>query len=179
MAAGAASCPVWRGAAEGDSGNAVASRAWKGERPDLLPLCGTGTGAGCFLPASFLPPTHIAGTGSTMPLHDKFGRQITDVRISVTDRCNFRCVYCRSADPENYRPENELLTWPELVRVARVLRSLGLQKVRVTGGEPMIRPGVIEFISSLHALGFPDVSMTTNGQLLVEKCDDLIRAGLN
>jgi len=114
-----------------------------------------------------------------MPLHDKFGREITDVRISVTDRCNFRCVYCRSADPENYRPENELLTWPELVRVARVLRSLGLQKVRVTGGEPMIRPGVIEFISSMRDLGFPDVSMTTNGQLLVEKCGDLIRAGLN
>jgi len=113
-----------------------------------------------------------------MALHDKFGRQITDVRISVTDRCNFRCVYCRSADPENYRPDDELLSWDELERVARVLRGLGLEKVRVTGGEPMVRPGVVEFIARLHALGFPDLSMTTNGQLLVEKCDDLIHAGL-
>ncbi|HKO03153.1 MAG TPA: GTP 3',8-cyclase MoaA [Candidatus Acidoferrales bacterium] len=113
-----------------------------------------------------------------MPLHDKFGRQITDVRISVTDRCNFRCVYCRSADPENYRPEEELLTWAELERVARVLRGLGLEKVRVTGGEPMARPGVVEFIARLRGLGFPDVSMTTNGQMLAEKCDALVRAGL-
>ncbi len=121
---------------------------------------------------------HIAGTGATMPLHDKFGRQITDVRISVTDRCNLRCVYCRSADPENYRPEDELLTWTELERVARVLRGLGLEKVRVTGGEPMVRPGVVEFISRLRGLGFPDVSMTTNGQLLAEQCSALVRAGL-
>jgi len=113
-----------------------------------------------------------------MPLHDKFGRQITDVRISVTDRCNFRCVYCRSADPENYRPEEELLTWDELVRVARVLRGMGLEKVRVTGGEPMVRPGVVEFIARLRDLGFPDLSMTTNGQLLAERCEPLVRAGL-
>jgi len=114
-----------------------------------------------------------------MQLHDKFGRRITDVRISVTDRCNFRCVYCRSADPENYRPEDELLTWDELVRLARVLHSLGLEKVRVTGGEPMIRPGVIEFISRLRDLGFHDLSMTTNGQLLAESCQSLVRAGLH
>jgi cyclic pyranopterin phosphate synthase len=114
-----------------------------------------------------------------VPLHDKFGRQITDVRISVTDRCNFRCVYCRSADPENYRPTDELLTWEELERVARVLYAMGLQKVRVTGGEPMVRPGVVDFIARLHDLGFEDLSMTTNGQLLVESCDRLIRAGLH
>ena len=112
-------------------------------------------------------------------LNDRFGRRITDVRISVTDRCNFRCVYCRSADPENYRPDDELLSWPELTRVARILRGLGIEKVRVTGGEPMVRPGVIDFISNLHALGFPDLSMTTNGQLLAQSCDALLRAGLN
>ncbi|HUJ41439.1 MAG TPA: GTP 3',8-cyclase MoaA [Candidatus Acidoferrales bacterium] len=114
-----------------------------------------------------------------MQLHDKFGRRMTDVRISVTDRCNFRCVYCRSADPENYRPENELLSWDELVRVARVLHGLGLEKVRVTGGEPMVRPGVIEFISRLRDLGFHDLSMTTNGQMLAESCDRLVDAGLH
>ena len=115
----------------------------------------------------------------SLALHDKFGRRITDVRISVTDRCNFRCVYCRSADPENYRPDDELLTWPEFARVARVLRGLEIEKVRVTGGEPMVRPGVIDFIGQLHDIGFPDLSMTTNGQLLAEKCDEMIRAGLN
>ena len=114
-----------------------------------------------------------------MPLHDKFGRRITDVRISVTDRCNFRCVYCRSADPENHCPEDELLSWDELVRVARVLHGLGLEKVRVTGGEPMVRPGVVEFISRLRDIGFHDLSMTTNGQMLAESCDSLVRAGLH
>ena len=114
-----------------------------------------------------------------MPLHDKFGRQITDVRISVTDRCNFRCVYCRSADPENYRPEDELLSWEELVRVARVLHGLGLEKVRVTGGEPMVRPGVVEFISRLRDIGFHDLSMTTNGQMVADSCDRLVKAGLH
>ena len=55
-----------------------------------------------------------------MTLHDKFGRQITDLRISITDRCNFRCVYCRSADPENYREHDEILSWPELERLAGI-----------------------------------------------------------
>ena len=72
-------------------------------------------------------------------LTDKFGRQITDLRISVTDRCNFRCVYCRSADPENHMAEHKLLSWDELERLARILVSLGIRKVRVTGGEPLVR----------------------------------------
>ena len=67
-----------------------------------------------------------------MNLHDKFGRQITDLRISVTDRCNFRCVYCRSADPENYRDHDEILSWPELDRLARVFLGLGIRKIRIT-----------------------------------------------
>ncbi|NDQ56008.1 MAG: GTP 3',8-cyclase MoaA [Acidipila sp.] len=114
-----------------------------------------------------------------MPLLDKFGRQITDLRISVTDRCNFRCVYCRSADPENYRPVDELLQWDELERLARVLLALGIRKVRVTGGEPMVRPGVEEFIARLKKLGVQDLSMTTNGQLVAERCHALIAAGLD
>ena len=76
-----------------------------------------------------------------MPLIDKFGRQIYDLRVSVTDRCNFRCVYCRSADPENYRDRNEILTWAELDRLAAVFVGLGIRKVRVTGGEPLDGPG--------------------------------------
>src|SRR6185437_15207900 len=113
-----------------------------------------------------------------MTLHDKFGRQITDLRISVTDRCNFRCVYCRSADPENYRDHDELLTWPELDRLAQVFVSLGIRKIRVTGGEPLVRDGVEDFIRRLAAHGVEDLSITTNGHLLGERVDRLIAAVL-
>src|SRR3989440_11013873 len=114
----------------------------------------------------------------TMTLHDKFGRQITDLRISITDRCNFRCVYCRSADPENYRDHDEILSWPELDRIARIFLSLGIRKIRITGGEPLVREGVEDYIARLHALGVVDLSMTTNGHLLAERCDRLLAAGL-
>ncbi|HUL16252.1 MAG TPA: GTP 3',8-cyclase MoaA [Terriglobales bacterium] len=113
-----------------------------------------------------------------MPLHDRFGRQITDLRISITDRCNFRCVYCRSADPENYRDHAEILSWSELDRLARVFHRLGIRKVRITGGEPLVRDGVEAYLSRLAALGFPDLSMTTNGFLLGDRCPSLIAAGL-
>src|ERR1700676_1993065 len=104
-----------------------------------------------------------------MSLHDKFGRQITDLRISVTDRCNFRCVYCRSADPENYRDHDEILTWRELERLARLFVDLGIRKVRVTGGEPLVRGGVIEFIAKLREFEGPDFSMTQKGHLLSQR----------
>jgi GTP 3',8-cyclase len=113
-----------------------------------------------------------------MTLHDKFDRQITDLRISVTDRCNFRCVYCRSADPENYRDHDEILSWPELQRLARIFKDLGIRKMRVTGGEPLVRPGVQEFISHLHSLGVEDISMTTNGHQLADRFQALVSAGL-
>ena len=113
-----------------------------------------------------------------MSLYDKIGRQITDLRISVTDRCNFRCVYCRSADPENYRDHDEILSWAELRRLAGIFVSLGIRKVRITGGEPLVREGVEEFIAHLKALGVQDLSITTNGHLLAERCERLIAAGL-
>jgi len=113
-----------------------------------------------------------------MTLHDKFGRPITDLRISITDRCNFRCVYCRSADPENYRDHDEILSWPELDRLARIFVHLGIRKIRITGGEPLVRDGVEDCIARLRALGVEDLSMTTNGHLLAERCDRLIAAGL-
>src|SRR5260370_17712820 len=113
-----------------------------------------------------------------MALHDKFGRQITDLRISITDRCNFRCVYCRSADPENYRDHGEILSWPELDRLASIFLSLGIRKIRITGGEPLVPEGVEDYIARLHALGAEDLSMTTNGHPLAERCDRLLAAGL-
>lgn len=114
-----------------------------------------------------------------MSLFDKFGRQITDLRISVTDRCNFRCVYCRSADPENYREHHEILSWAELERLARIFVSLGIQKVRLTGGEPLVRNGLEKYVAYLKSLGVVDLSMTTNGHLLADRCEALLAAGLH
>ena len=113
-----------------------------------------------------------------MSLHDQFGRQITDLRISVTDRCNFRCFYCRSADPENYQEHDRILSWSEFERLGRVFRDLGIRKVRVTGGEPLVRDGVEGFIARLSETGFDDLSMTTNGHLLSQRCEKLLAAGL-
>jgi GTP 3',8-cyclase len=114
-----------------------------------------------------------------MPLIDKFGRAITDLRVSVTDRCNFRCVYCRSADPGNHMAHDELLEWEEYERLVRILVRMGIRKVRVTGGEPLVRPGIESFIGRLKPIGVQDLSMTTNGHLLAERCDKLIAAGLD
>jgi len=114
-----------------------------------------------------------------MSLYDKFGRQITDLRISVTDRCNFRCVYCRSADPENYRDHGEILSWVELERLGRIFVSLGIRKVRITGGEPLVRDGVEKFLGYLRRIGVEDLSMTTNGHLLAARCESLMAAGLH
>jgi len=122
--------------------------------------------------------TRVQDHSQQMTLHDKFGRQITDLRISITDRCNFRCVYCRSADPENYREHDEILSWAELDRLAGIFLRLGIRKVRITGGEPLVRQGVEEFVARLHALGVADLSMTTNGHLLAERCERLLAAGL-
>jgi len=114
-----------------------------------------------------------------MPLADKFGRPITDLRVSVTDRCNFRCVYCRSANPENHMPSADLLSWDEYERLVRIVVPMGIRKVRVTGGEPLVRPGVEDFIARLKAVGVQDVSMTTNGYMLAARCDRLVAAGMD
>jgi len=111
-------------------------------------------------------------------LRDKSGRAIQDLRISVTDRCNFSCVYCKSADPKNYFPHRDLLTWQEFLRLTQVLVGMGIRKVRVTGGEPLLRDGVVDFVGSLHRLeGLTDVALTTNGYLLPELASKLAAAG--
>jgi len=113
-------------------------------------------------------------------LKDSYGRDIHDLRISVTDRCNFRCVYCKSADPKNYVPHRELLDWDEFLRLARIMTRLGIRKVRVTGGEPLLRPGIIDFLSQLSQIdGIQDLALTTNGYLLAEMASDLARAGVH
>lgn len=110
-------------------------------------------------------------------LTDNFGRPITDLRVSITDRCNFRCVYCRSGETDV--PGAERLSFDEYERLVRILVGMGIRKVRVTGGEPLVRPGVAEFLARLKALGVRDLSLTTNGYTLAERIDGLIAAGLD
>src|ERR1700730_7320107 len=168
-------CPGDAAGNEGLAGNGRASRLERSRQRKSAPFSPAPdykhTDSGFFVYAA------IVGH-DVMTLHDKFGRQITDLRISVTDRCNFRCVYCRSADPENYRDHDEILSWPELDRLARVFLGLGIRKIRITGGEPLVRQGVEDYIARLHALGVEDLSMTTNGHLLAERCERLIQSGL-
>ena len=114
---------------------------------------------------------------------DTLGRPFRDLRISVTDRCNFRCPYCMPAEifGERYEflPKAELLTFEEMERVARILVGLGAQKVRITGGEPLVRNEVEKLIARLASIpGLDDLTMTTNGYLLPRKAEALKEAGL-
>jgi cyclic pyranopterin phosphate synthase len=116
-----------------------------------------------------------------MPLSDKFGRAITDLRISVTDRCNYKCVYCRTGNGGALYGE---LPFGDYLRMVRVLVSLGIQKIRITGGEPLLRQGVVDFVRELRSLaccgGEPlDLAITTNGHLLAGLAQPLKDAGLN
>jgi len=110
-------------------------------------------------------------------LRDSFGREISDLRVSVTDRCNYRCVYCRSG-ASGHAGSAEVLSWEELERLARVLVGLGIRKVRLTGGEPLLRQGLIGYIAFLSGLGVSDIALTTNGHLLAEMAAELRGAGL-
>ncbi len=111
-------------------------------------------------------------------LKDSYGRQIHDLRISVTDRCNFRCFYCKSADPMSY-PKTDPVPLDDFHRLARIFVGLGITKVRVTGGEPLLRSGIERFIGQLSSIpGLEDRALTTNGWLLADKARALAAAGL-
>jgi cyclic pyranopterin phosphate synthase len=113
---------------------------------------------------------------------DTLGRPLRDLRISVTDRCNFRCVYCMPKEVfgHDYRflPRRELLTFEEIERVARVFVGLGVNKLRITGGEPLVRRDLEVLIGQLAGLGDLDLTLTTNGALLAGKAQALADAGL-
>ncbi len=114
-----------------------------------------------------------------MPFLDSFERPISYLRISVTDRCNFRCLYCRPAEGIGLRRSHEILRFEEIERVARAAASLGINKVRLTGGEPLVRKGVVDLVEMLASIpGLDDISMTTNGALLAKYAEDLAQAGL-
>jgi cyclic pyranopterin phosphate synthase len=109
---------------------------------------------------------------------DAFGRIHSDLRISVTDRCNFRCSYCMPAEDMTWLPREGILTYEEIERVARVLKGLGVTAVRLTGGEPLVRANLPVLVRKLSALGFDDLSLTTNGVGLPHLARPLYDAGL-
>src|ERR1044071_4909694 len=114
-------------------------------------------------------------------LHDKHGRRISDLRISITDRCNYKCVYCRSGSDGPQFPE---LPIADYLRMARVFVSLGITKVRLTGGEPLLRKGLIDMVRELGTMltaeGEPlDIALTTTGHLLADLAQPLADAGLS
>jgi GTP 3',8-cyclase len=113
------------------------------------------------------------------PLVDSWGRQIKSVRVSVTDKCNFRCTYCMPAEGLEWLPKDEVLTFEEIARLVRVLAKMGVDEVRLTGGEPLVRrdlPTLVELLAATP--GVRDLSLTTNGILLDRLAEPLVRAGL-
>jgi cyclic pyranopterin phosphate synthase len=129
------------------------------------------------MPALSIPEAVAVHT----PLRDKFGRAISDLRLSVTDRCNYKCVYCRTG---NDGAQYDELALDEYLRLARVFVSLGIEKLRLTGGEPLLRKDLVEMVRELAKLHTPsgeklDIALTTNGHLLAELAQPLKDAGLN
>jgi cyclic pyranopterin phosphate synthase len=113
------------------------------------------------------------------PLVDTFGRQHDNLRISVTDKCNIRCFYCMPEGPIDYIRHDEILRYEEMARVARVASTLGVTKIRITGGEPLVRRDLDKFITMLTGLpGISDVALTTNAVLLADHAQRLYDAGL-
>ncbi len=126
---------------------------------------------------------HEYAKSGSMTLRDTFARPLRDLRISVTDRCNFRCVYCMPKEvfgrDFQFLPRAELLTFEEIARLARVFAAHGVEKLRITGGEPLVRRDLERLIAMLaETEGIRDFAMTTNGSLLAQKAQVLKNAGL-
>lgn len=180
--------------AEGVEGNVHASRAWKGNDRSAA-------SASLRLPFSRTIEISLFATRLSlfanlgrdrwrkakselrraMFLHDKHGRRISDLRISITDRCNYRCVYCRSGSDGPQFPEMPI---PDYLRMASVFVGLGIAKVRLTGGEPLLRKGLIEMVCELAQMrtlegATLDIAITTNGHLLADMAQPLADAGLS
>ena len=124
----------------------------------------------------------LAPVGSQGPVADTRGRRLHDLRISVTDRCNFRCVYCMPKDVFGrdypFLAHTELLTFEEITRVAKIFVDQGISKIRLTGGEPLLRRNIERLIEMLASIGNLDLTLTTNGALLAKKARSLRDAGL-
>jgi cyclic pyranopterin phosphate synthase len=114
------------------------------------------------------------------PLRDAHGRSITDLRVSVTDRCNFRCRYCMPAEGMDWLERDHVLSFEEIERLVRLLAGFGVTDVRLTGGEPLARRDFPQLVAKLRAIdGISDLSMTTNGYLLERHAAELVDAGID
>jgi len=112
-------------------------------------------------------------------ISDRLNRPVTDLRISVTDRCNYRCTYCMPSDKYEWIDRKEILSFEEITRLAGILITLGVQKIRITGGEPLLRRDLHRLIAALSGFeGVRDLCLTTNGSLLAEAAAELAAAGL-
>ena len=112
-------------------------------------------------------------------LTDQYGRRIKSMRISITDKCNFRCIYCMPAEGLPWLPKSEILTYEEMTRIARVATEMGIEQIRLTGGEPLVRRDVPELVRMLRPLpGLRSLSLTTNGTRLPQLVQPLAEAGL-
>jgi len=110
---------------------------------------------------------------------DRYGRRIDYLRISITDRCNLRCVYCMPPGGVEWKAHEEILTFEEIERFARIAAEEGISKIRLTGGEPLVRLGTVDHIRRLHeTTGIEAIALTTNGTLLARYAEDLAKAGL-
>ncbi len=126
------------------------------------------------------PPQPDSNSAWCGPLHDRFGRRHNNLRISVTDRCNIRCFYCMPAENVRFKPRAEILTFEEIERFVRVAAKMGVNKLRLTGGEPLVRAELPLLISKLCAIdGIDDIALTTNGILLADQAANLKAAGLH
>jgi cyclic pyranopterin phosphate synthase len=131
-----------------------------------------------FVPASSLVERNPTTLGGPRRLVDGYGRHISDLRISVTDRCNFRCVYCMPEEGMQWLKRETILSFDEIERLARIGVELGIEEVRLTGGEPTLRPGLPELVARLSRLPLRSLSLTTNGFLLRKLARPLAEAGL-
>ncbi|EAX47193.1 molybdenum cofactor biosynthesis protein A [Thermosinus carboxydivorans Nor1] len=113
-------------------------------------------------------------------MRDGYNRSIDYLRISVTDRCNFRCAYCMPPDGVKLLDHADILAYEEILYLIKVFNKYGVNKIRLTGGEPLVRKGIVDFIRALSSLGIiDDLSLTTNGSLLADMAEDLKAAGLH
>lgn len=124
-------------------------------------------------------PISNAAVVEDAPLVDRQGRVITKLRVSVTDRCNFRCTYCVPGSPVDFIPENELLSFQEITRLVSIFSRMGIRQVRLTGGEPLMRDNIEELVRMVSGVeSIEDVAMTTNAFFLKERAHALKAAGL-
>ena len=111
-------------------------------------------------------------------LLDNHGRELTYLRLAVTDRCNLRCTYCMPTEGITYMPERELLSWEEMFRLTRILHEMGIKKVRITGGEPFVRNGLLDFLTNLAGLKDLEICLTTNGVFVGDYIESLQKLGV-